>query len=249
MLKALALLAALCATMPAANAIPTSPIATTPMRMGILAAPVHKQLRAIRGGGGKSVEPPAPPPRSSLPFLLRIASMLSMYVLACWMEHFLAAKVLARHLPGLLAPSPVLGGVVSTAYGGVILINVVASSFMMLYLSFIPGGARKKYMEAAKKKGDRDAEARFSLPKLYAEGFSQEAKEFNCCQRAHQQALETYANFVVCSLVGGVRQPFLTTGAGILYLIARIKWAQVGNLKAQGRFHNIFSSACMHVRS
>jgi len=34
-------------------------------------------------------------------------------------------------------------------------------------------------MEAAKKKGDKDAESRYSLPKLYAEGFSQEAKEFN----------------------------------------------------------------------
>ena len=70
-------------------------------------------------------------------------------------------------------------GMVNASYGLVILINVVASSFMMMYLSFIPGGARKKYMEIAMKKGDKDAEARFSLPKLYAEGFSQEAKEFN----------------------------------------------------------------------
>ena len=94
-LKALALLAALCATMPATNAIPSSPIATTPMRMGITAAPAPQPLRALnlRGGKGKSVEPPAPPPRSSLPFLLRIASMLSMYALACWMEHFFAAQV------------------------------------------------------------------------------------------------------------------------------------------------------------
>ena len=138
-------------------------------------------------------------------------------------------QVLSNYLPGLLAPSPVLGGVVSTAFGLVILVNVVASSFMLLYLSFIPGGARKKYMEAAKKKGDKDAEARYSFPKLYAEGFSQEAKEFNCCQRAHQQALETYANFVVCSLVGGIRQPFLTSFAGVLYIIARVKWAQASN--------------------
>ena len=38
----------------------------------------------------------------------------------------------------------------------------------------------KKYIEKAKAAGDKDAEARFSLPKLYAEGFSQEALEFNC---------------------------------------------------------------------
>ena len=75
----------------------------------------------------------------------------------------------------------------------------------MMYLSFIPGMARKKYIEKATEAGDKDAEARFSLPKLYAEGFSKEAKEFNCHQRAHQQALETYSNFVVCSVIGGIR--------------------------------------------
>jgi len=32
-----------------------------------------------------------------------------------------------------------MGGIVTSSYGLVILINVVASSFMMLYVSFIPG--------------------------------------------------------------------------------------------------------------
>ena len=97
---------------------------------------------------------------------------------------------------------------------------------MLMYLSFIPGGARKKFMEKAKAAGDKDAEARFSLPKLYAEGFSEEAKQFNCHQRAHQQALETYTNFVVCSIIGGVRQPIITSLAGIVYIISRVKWAK-----------------------
>merc|ERR1719271_997227 len=96
----------------------------------------------------------------------------------------------------------------------------------MLNLSFIPGAARKKFAEKAKKAGDEHADERFALPKLYAEGFSQEAKEFNCCQRAHQQALETYTNFVVCSLIGGIRQPLVTTIAGVVYIIARTKWAK-----------------------
>jgi uncharacterized MAPEG superfamily protein len=97
---------------------------------------------------------------------------------------------------------------------------------MLMYLSFIPGGARKKFMEKAKAAGDKDAEARFSLPKLYAEGFSEDAKQFNCHQRAHQQALETYTNFVVCSIIGGVRQPIITSLAGIVYIISRVKWAK-----------------------
>jgi len=184
-------------------------------------------LRALRGGGKPPPSQAAPAKASSgLAMLLRIASMLGMYGLVCAGEHVLSARLLAPYLPALVAPSRLLGGAVSASYGLVILVNVVASSFMMMYLSFIPGGARRKFMEAAKKKGDRDAEARFSLPKLYAEGFSQEAKEFNCHQRAHQQALETYTNFVVCSIIGGVRQPLLTTAAGILYIIARVKWAK-----------------------
>eukprot|EP00802_Teleaulax_amphioxeia_P029514 Tamp_31643.p2 GENE.Tamp_31643~~Tamp_31643.p2 ORF type:complete len:205 (-),score=42.37 Tamp_31643:75-689(-) len=144
----------------------------------------------------------------------------------CYAEKFLSAQVLAKFAPSLVAPSPMLGGVVSQLYGGVVLVNVVGSSFMMMYLSFIPGMARKKYIEKATEAGDKDAEARFSLPKLYAEGFSKEAKEFNCHQRAHQQALETYSNFVVCSVIGGIRQPLLTSLAGLLYIAARVKWAQ-----------------------
>ena len=62
---------------------------------------------------------------------------------------------------------------------------------------------------------------------LYAEGFSKEAKEFNCHQRAHQQALETYSNFIACSIIGGIRQPLLTSLAGLLYIVARVKWAKV----------------------
>ena len=111
-------------------------------------------------------------------------------------------------------------------FGAVVIVNVVASSCMMFYLSFIPGMARKKFAEKAKKNGDEHADERFALPKLYAEGFSQEAKEFNCHQRAHQQALETYTNFVVCSIIGGIRQPIMTTLAGCLYIVARVKWAR-----------------------
>ena len=46
-----------------------------------------------------------------------------------------------------------------------VLVNVVGSSFMMIYLSFIPGAARKTFTEKAKAAGDKDAEERFSLPK------------------------------------------------------------------------------------
>lgn len=109
-----------------------------------------------------------------------IGGMVGVFSGACYLEKLFSNLVLAKYLPALVAPSPMLGGVVTTLYGAVVLCNVVGSSFMMLRLSFIPGGARSKFMEKAKKNGDEHAEERFSLPKLYAEGFTQEAKEFNC---------------------------------------------------------------------
>ena len=58
-----------------------------------------------------------------------------------------------------------------------------------------------------------------------AEGTSEAAKGFNCVQRGHQQALETYGSFVALSLVGGVRHPLLTTAAGLVWTTARMKCA------------------------
>jgi len=155
-----------------------------------------------------------------------IGGMIGLFGGACYLEKLFTGGILATYAPSLVAPSAMLAGVVSKLFGGVVLVNVVGSSLMMVSLSFIPGAARKKFTEKAKASGDEHAEERFALPKLYAEGFSKEALEFNCHQRAHQQALETYTSFVVCSIIGGVRQPLLTTLAGVVYIIARLKWAK-----------------------
>jgi hypothetical protein len=95
----------------------------------------------------------------------------------------------------------------SRAYSAVILINVVASSFLITSLGFNVAQARRICKEEAEVLGDKDAEARFSYPKLYAEGFSEPAQKFNCVQRAHQHALETFPQFLALSVVGGIRFP------------------------------------------
>ena len=159
--------------------------------------------------------------------LARACAFMGISAGLCWGESLLSARILAKYVPAIVAPSPMLGGLVTKLYGCVVLVNMVGSSIMLMRLSFIPGSARKVYIEKAKAAGDKEAEERFSLPKMYAEGFSKEAKEFNCHQRAHQQALETYTNFVVCSLIGGIRHPLLTTAAGVLYIVSRLKWAEV----------------------
>ena len=48
-----------------------------------------------------------------------------------------------RFAPVLVTPSPMLGGLVTKLYGGVVLVNVVGSSLMLTYLSMFPGLARK----------------------------------------------------------------------------------------------------------
>lgn len=112
------------------------------------------------------------------------------------------------------------------AYGAVILSSAVSSTIVLLILGFKVSAARAAAKEKALKDGDVDAEARFSYPKLYAEGFSAEAKKFNCVQRSHQQALETYTQFVALSLIGGIKFPLTATAGALVWCFGRLKWAE-----------------------
>jgi len=129
------------------------------------------------------------------------------------------------YAPRLHEPSPSSHGL-PKLYGGVILVNVVYSAMVLLGLGFRVGRARSQMIEEAKKEGDDpDAEDRYSLPKMQAEGFSDRARRFNCIQRGHHNALETYGSFVALSLVGGIAQPVVTAMSGLLWAKARGKWA------------------------
>jgi glutathione S-transferase len=112
------------------------------------------------------------------------------------------------------------------AFAFVIVVNIVATSIVLILLGMKVSSARTICRDKAQKDGDKDAEERFSYPKLYAEGFSTHAKVFNCTQRGHQQALETYTQFVLLSLIGGFKFPFTTAIGGVIWCIARLKWAE-----------------------
>lgn len=112
------------------------------------------------------------------------------------------------------------------AYGAMLFVNVVSSSYAMITLGGRVGKARSKSIEAAKLEGDKDAEDRYSYPKLYAEGFSKTAKLFNCIQRGHQQALETYPSFVALSLIAGIKYPITAAIGGVIWHFARFAWAE-----------------------
>mmetsp|Transcript_12497 Transcript_12497/g.12121 ORF Transcript_12497/g.12121 Transcript_12497/m.12121 type:complete len:196 (+) Transcript_12497:123-710(+) len=121
-------------------------------------------------------------------------------------------------------------------YSAVILCNVVGSTIVVISLGFKVGKARSSMREKAKLKGDAEAEARFSYPKTYAEGFTDESYEFNCVQRGHQHALETYPMFLTLSVIGGLSFPVTVAAGGALWNYARLKWAEGYAIKADKRY-------------
>lgn len=58
----------------------------------------------------------------------------------------------------------------------------------------------------------------------YPDMYSKDSKEFNCIQRAHQNTLETYPQFLVLLLFGGLQYPRISAAAGCVYLLGRIAY-------------------------
>eukprot|EP00873_Tetraselmis_striata_P022056 jgi/Tetstr1/442320/TSEL_030460.t1 len=117
---------------------------------------------------------------------------------------------------------------VPALYPAVLLVNVVGSSFIMMKLGMKVGKARSTYD--------------VKYPKMYAEGDSEEAVKFNCIQRGHQQALETYPQFLALSLIGGLSSPVSVATAGVFWCIARQAWADAyAEHGADGRYNSKWS--------
>ena len=118
-----------------------------------------------------------------------------------------------------------------TTYGmprayGLIPISLVVAGFTIQIIGFMVGAARSKIAEKAKAQGDKDAEKRFKLPKMYAEGFSDLARDFNNLQRGHQNPLESIALFLIVTLIGGCLAPLTCSLNAVLWAYARYEWAQ-----------------------
>ena len=102
---------------------------------------------------------------------------------------------------------PEYGYVIGTAF---------ASSLLMTYFGIKVGQARTKYdvpypaMYADRSECDKDKS------KLV----------FNCIQRAHQNALETYPIFLSFLLVGGLKHPLIASSAGLIWILGRYIYAQ-----------------------
>lgn len=112
------------------------------------------------------------------------------------------------------------------AFGLVIFINFAFCGVFVVSLGMKVGASRKKFMEKAIKDGEKDCEARYSLPNIYVDGNTENSRRFNCVQRGHQQALETFPQFLLLSLFGGLRFPLCTAITGLLWAYSRKKWAE-----------------------
>ena len=132
-------------------------------------------------------------------------------------EDFILKNLFPQGLEGTALKLPRL-------YGLVIVSNLAVSTITMMVLGMRVGKARREFKELAEKEENVDPKI-FELPNLYASGDSELAKGFNCVQRGHQQALETYTSFLGLSLIGGIRHPVITSMAGILWSISRLKWS------------------------
>jgi len=97
--------------------------------------------------------------------------------------------------------------------------------FWLTIYGFSVGAARTKFMELAKKDGEKDCEARYALPNLYVDGNSKHARAFNCVQRSHQQAFETLPQLLFFTAAAAAAFPLAAAANVGLWLVGRIYWS------------------------
>eukprot|EP01098_Paradermamoeba_levis_P007629 TRINITY_DN3164_c0_g1_i1.p1 TRINITY_DN3164_c0_g1~~TRINITY_DN3164_c0_g1_i1.p1 ORF type:complete len:163 (-),score=24.00 TRINITY_DN3164_c0_g1_i1:44-472(-) len=100
--------------------------------------------------------------------------------------------------------------VVSKEYGFVVL-TAVSSAFVLLWQGFQVNKARKKY--------------RVEYPTMYADSSNPDQKIFNCIQRAHQNTLENYPQFLMFLFSGGIAHPVIASLAGVVFLAGRVAYS------------------------
>jgi len=93
------------------------------------------------------------------------------------------------------------------AYGYVIFVAVV-SSFLLMWQAMQVGKARKQY--------------NVKYPTMYAA----DNDNFNCYQRAHQNTLEGYSQFLLLLLLGGLDMPIFTAIGGLIWIAGKVSYSK-----------------------
>jgi len=159
---------------------------------------------------------------------------------------FVETVILKRRLPRLYTKSPISTNI-PVAYGMVMFFNVIASCIVLKALAVRSMIARQLCKERAAQQGDKDAEQRFGYPNVYAEGFSEQAKLFNCVQRCHQHALETFTPYIVGSIIGGTQFPVTCCIGGLLWCVGRLVYSRSYSSGDPTRRHEYLISYGIYV--
>ncbi|CAG7729302.1 unnamed protein product, partial [Allacma fusca] len=96
--------------------------------------------------------------------------------------------------------------VLPDGYGYVIL-TAVASIFMVIWKAAQVLKARKEF--------------KVEFPTMY----SDQSELFNCYQRAHQNTLENYPQFLLLLLLAGIEMPCVSSLAGLIWIVGRVVYA------------------------
>jgi len=90
---------------------------------------------------------------------------------------------------------------------GYVLLVAIASIFLFFWQGMKVGGMRKK--------------CNINYPNMY----SKDNDLFNCYQRAHQNTLENYPQFLILLLIGGLQYPLVNTAAGIIWIAGKVSYS------------------------
>jgi MAPEG family len=121
----------------------------------------------------------------------------------------------------------------SSLFGLTPMILIGTGFWITMHGFTVVGKARTKYMELAKKDGEKDVDERYALPNLYAQGTSKHAKAFNCVQRSHQHIFEGYSQVCLAALISAVSYPITAAVCTAMYAVGRYKITQ-GYAAAEG---------------
>ncbi|XP_071455432.1 glutathione S-transferase 3, mitochondrial-like [Hetaerina americana] len=89
---------------------------------------------------------------------------------------------------------------------GYVILSAVGSSFVVAWQAMRVGAARKKFKI------------------LYPTMYSSDNDVFNCIQRAHQNTLENYPQFLYMLFIGGLDMPRLCAAGGAVWCLGRIAY-------------------------
>lgn len=154
--------------------------------------------------------------------IVQSVKMASSYVLmsaaaasvAAYGEYKFSPMIFAQPTDGQVSPLFVLTPSILLGVG-----------FFALVHGVKVGAARRKYMELAKKDGEKDADIRYAYPNLYVDGNSKHARAFNCMQRSHQHIFETFPAAILGGLLGASQFPLATACSTLVYAVGRISFS------------------------